>query len=75
MAHVHFVMEVDGEDYEFASDEVEVDDDVAEWDECDEDYETVEDLLDRLEETFEEDNAILVVLDMLRDVVDQEDAE
>ena len=50
---------------------------MAEWDEdeCDEDYETVEDLIDRLEETFEEDNAILVVLDMLRDVVDQEDAE
>ena len=74
MAHVHFVMEVDGEDYEFASDEVEFDDDEVEFDD-DEDYETVEDLLDRLEETFEEDNAILVVLDMLRDVVDQEDAE
>lgn len=51
-----------------------VTEDVEVEDEADEDEdETVEDLIDRLEETFSDDDLVLDMLDLLRDAVDAED--
>ena len=63
LANLRAVLSDDDED------EAEADEDEAEADED----ETAEDLIDRLEETFEDDDMVLDVLDLLRDAVDAED--
>ena len=63
LANLRAVLSDDGED------ETEADEDEAEADED----ETAEDLIDRLEETFPDDDPVLDVLDLLRDAVDAED--
>ena len=63
LANLRAVLSDDGED------ETEADEDETEADED----ETAEDLIDRLEETFEDDDMVLDVLDLLRDAVDAED--
>ena len=63
LANLRAVLSDDDED------EAEADEDETEADED----ETAEDLIDRLEETFEDDDMVLDVLDLLRDAVDAED--
>ena len=63
LANLRAVLSDDDED------ETEADEDETEADED----ETAEDLIDRLEETFEDDDMVLDVLDLLRDAVDAED--
>ena len=70
LANLRAVLSDDDEDEaEADEDETEADEDEAEADED----ETAEDLIDRLEETFEDDDMVLDVLDLLRDAVDAED--
>ena len=63
LANLRAVLSDDDED------EAEADEDETEADED----ETAEDLIDRLEETFPDDDPVLDVLDLLRDAVDAED--
>ena len=70
LANLRAVLSDDDEDEaEADEDETEADEDETEADED----ETAEDLIDRLEETFEDDDMVLDVLDLLRDAVDAED--
>ena len=70
LANLRAVLSDDDEDEaEADEDEAEADEDETEADED----ETTEDLIDRLEETFEDDDMVLDVLDLLRDAVDAED--